>query len=404
MRRVVITGYGLASPIGNTPTAAMAAMRHGQSGIRAQPTFAECGMLSQVAGIPPNTDIAQPPRKMRRFMADAAWYGWHAALQAIDMAQLDTVTLSHPRTGLIVGSGVGSVQQTMQAAKLLDQRGIAKLTPFIVPQVMGNTVAANLATALAIHGVCYGITSACATSAHAIGHAYELIQFGKQDVLLCGGAEEVSWHSAVLFDVMGVLSSGHNDNPQRASRPYHRKRDGFVIAGGAGILVLESLEHALARKAPVIAEVIGYGATSDGADMVAPSGEGAVRSMRLALDQAGVTIDYVNTHATGTQSGDLVEVVAMQKLFTEGLPAFSSTKGLTGHAIAAAGALEMSYSLLMMQHQILIASAGADDPDPALAGLPLVTTTRAAKLNSVLCNSFGFGGSNASLVLSTEKL
>lgn len=374
-RRVVVSGYGLASPIGNDEATALVALRDGRSGIAARPDFAEQGMSSRVAGAPRRDDIALPPRKLQRFMADAALYGWHAAQQAIAQARLPASVLRHPRTGLVVGSGVGSAARLSEAMAILASRGIQRLTPYYVPQIMGNTVSANLATHLGIQGLSLGVTSACATSAHAIGYAFEQIQFGKQDVMLAGGAEEVSWQSAVLFDVMGVL-------------------------------VLEALEHALARKAPIIAELAGYAAGSDGHSMVAPSGAGAERCMRLALADAGLErVDYINTHATGTQQGDRVEVEAVQAVFgADAVPAFSSTKGLTGHAIAAAGAMEAIFSLQMMSHGFVAGSPQYGALDDCLAGLPLVRRVRPARLDSVLCNSFGFGGANACLVFSRAAL
>ncbi|MBN3005044.1 beta-ketoacyl-ACP synthase I [Chromobacterium alkanivorans] len=405
-RRVVVSGYGLASPIGNDEATALAALRDGRSGIAARPDFAEQGMSSRVAGAPRRDDIALPPRKLQRFMADAALYGWHAAQQAIAQARLPASVLRHPRTGLVVGSGVGSAARLSEAMAILASRGIQRLTPYYVPQIMGNTVSANLATHLGIQGLSLGVTSACATSAHAIGYAFEQIQFGKQDVMLAGGAEEVSWQSAVLFDVMGVLAAGDAAAPEASSRPYHADRDGFVIAGGAGVLVLEALEHALVRKAPIIAELAGYAAGSDGHSMVAPSGAGAERCMRLALADAGLErVDYINTHATGTQQGDRVEVEAVQAVFgADAVPAFSSTKGLTGHAIAAAGAMEAIFSLQMMSHGFVAGSPQYGALDDCLAGLPLVRRVRAARLDSVLCNSFGFGGANACLVFSRAAL
>lgn len=404
-RRVVISGFGLASPIGNDADTVLAALKAGRSGISAQPEFAEKGMFSQVAGVPSRHDLQLPERKARRFMADAALYGWHAVSQAIAHARLPDHVLRHPRTGLLMGSGVGSAQQLIEAMAIREKRGIERLTPYYVPQIMGNTVAANLSTALGIQGISYGVTSACASSAHAIGHAFEQIQLGKQDVMLAGGAEEVGWHSALLFDVMGVLASGHNHDPAVASRPYHQDRDGFVIAGGGGVLVLEALEHALARKAPIIAELVGYGACCDGVDMVSPSGEGAKRCMSLALADAGLShVDYVNTHATGTEQGDMVEIAAMQAVFGKDLPAFSSTKGLTGHAIGAAGVLEMIFSLQMIAHRFIAATPLHSAVDPDLAGLPLVSKTTACPLGAIMCNSFGFGGTNASLIISTAGL
>ncbi|WP_024304119.1 beta-ketoacyl synthase N-terminal-like domain-containing protein [Pseudogulbenkiania sp. MAI-1] len=405
MRRVVVTGIGMVSCIGHEAATVTHALRTGRSGVSHRPEFAQAGMASQVAGVPDIARLPLPPRKLRRFMSDAALYGWQAARQALDDAALPAHRLSHPRTGLIVGSGVGSTALVVEAHALHADKGMAKVPPYTVPQVMGSTVSANLAAAFAIQGVSYGLTSACATSAHCLGHACELIQFGKQDVMIAGGAEEVGWHSAMLFDAMGVLAPGGNDHPAHASRPYDRSRNGFVIAGGAGVLVLEELEHALARGAPIYAELAGYGATCDGDSMVNPSGDGALRAMRLALgERPRHEVDYVNTHATGTERGDLVEVEALCRLFDGTPPAFSSTKALTGHAIGAAGALEAAFSLLMLRHGFIAPSANIATPDPALAGLPLVTALCERPLSSVLCNSFGFGGTNASLLFSTRHL
>ncbi len=400
MKRVVVTGLGMVSCIGNDRTTVTAALRNGRSGLSAQPAFAEAGMRSRVAGVPDTRTLPLPERKLRRFMSEAALYGWQAAVAAIEDARLDSARVSHPRTGLIVGSGVGSTMGMMEAMRAHGERGMERILPYVVPQVMGSTVSANLASALSIKGVSYGLTSACATSAHCIGHAAELIQLGKQDVVIAGGAEEVSWHSAMLFDAMGVLAEAGNANPAQASRPYHRQRDGFVIAGGAAVLILESLEHALARKAPILAELSGYGATSDGAGMVNPSGEGAERAMRLALGGVQQPPDYINTHATGTEQGDMVEVDALRKVFGEEVPNFSSTKALTGHAIAASGSLESCFCLLMMENGFMAATANLDEVDADMADAPVLTRLREAPVETALCNSFGFGGTNASLLFS----
>jgi 3-oxoacyl-[acyl-carrier-protein] synthase-1 len=357
--------------------------------------------------VPDLTGEPAPPRKQDRFMADAARYGWLAMRRAIDDAALAESQISHPRTGLVVGSGNGSAEQMVAANQLVAERGIEKLLPYSVPQVMGSTVAANLSTAFGIQGVSYGMTSACATSAHCIGHAAELIQLGKQDLVFAGGAEEVGGASAVLFDAMGVLASSRNDVPESASRPYDTGRDGFAIAGGAAVLVLESLKHALARKANIYAELVGYGATCDGVGMVHPGGDGAERAMRLALLEAKLpasAIDYVNTHATGTPQGDPLELLAMQQIFGVDMPPFSSTKGLTGHAIGASGALELSFCLLMMREGFVAGAVNIDQPDVSVAGLPLLRATRNQPVQTVLCNSFGFGGTNAALVVSTANL
>jgi len=404
MRRVVVTGLGLVSPIGNDVSTVIQALRIGQSGVTYQPDFASVGMSSHVAGVPKLNGLIEPSRKVRRFMANAALYAWHAAQSALADARLSSTTISHPRTGLVIGSGQGSSEQLAQMHTIRANQGMEKVLPYAIPRVMGSTVSANLSTGLGIQGISYGMTSACATSAHCIGHAAELIQFGKQDVMLAGGAEEVSWHSAMLFDAMGALATQRNAQPKAASRPYDAQRDGFVVAGGAAVFVLESLEHALARKATIYAELVGYGATSDGIGMVHPSGDGAYRAMKLAKDEAKLNVDYVNTHATGTQQGDMVEVEAMRKLFDEKLPLFSSTKGLTGHAIGAAGALESAFCLFMMREGFVVPSVNIDTLEPALAGLPLVTQYSEQAIGTTMCNSLGFGGTNASLIFSIERL
>ena len=360
---------GIVSCIGNDLDTVQRALREGRSGVREVPEYVEYGLRSQVAGVPALADEPAVDRKWRRFMGDAT-------RRAIDDARLDPRQLAHPRAGIAVGSGVGSPYEHIQAIDTLRQRGLSKVPPYVVPRVMGNTAAASLSTMLGVQGVSYSLVSACASSAHGIGHAAELIRWGKQDLMLAGGAEELRWTSTALFDAMGALSTGFND--AHASRPYDATRDGFVIAGGAGILVLESLDHALQRGAPIVAELVGYGAGSDGADMVSPAPEGAARVMRLALDDAGLSpsqVDYINTHATSTRAGDLAELAAIRAVFGEAdgrLPAISSTKGLTGHPIAAAGAHEAIYTLLMMRHGFMAACAHLDEPDAACAGLPLV--------------------------------
>ena len=397
-RRVVVTGYGLVSCLGNDATTVTQALREGRSGISRQLQYAELGLSCQLAGVPDLAGETQIPRKLRRYMADAAQYAWHATNKAIDQAKLSTLILSSPRTGVVAGSGVGSPFTHFQATNVLREQGISKVPPYCVPQIMGSTVSAAISTAFGTRGVSFSISSACATSSHCIGQAAEMIKSGKQDVVLAGGAEEVCWTSTAMFDAMGALSTHFNETPHKASRPYDRDRDGFVIAGGAGILVLEALDHAHARGAEVLAELVGYGACSDGADMVQPSAEGAARAMQLALDEAKANIDYINTHATSTPAGDMEEVRAMKQVFGTKLPPFSSTKGLSGHAIGAASAHEAIYCLLMMQDGFIAGSTNCHNPDPELNDLPLVRETRAAKLETVMSNSFGFGGTNACLV------
>jgi 3-oxoacyl-[acyl-carrier-protein] synthase-1 len=398
LRRVAVTGMGLVSCIGNSLDEVAAALRAGTCGIRHAAEFARNGLRSQVAGVPSLDGLPAVKRPLRRFMPDAALYAYHAAAAALQDAGLPADLLAAPRTGLVVGSGVSSTREIADAVAQAREQGPLKVPPYVVPRVMGNTVSANLATAFGIRGASYSIVSACATSAHCIGHGAELIQLGKLDRVIVGGAEEASWTSALMFDAMGALSTGFNDRPAQASRPYDARRDGFVLAGGAGILVLEELEGALARGARVRAELAGYGSTSDGADMVTPLADGIARAMRLACDEAGTVPDYVNTHATSTVAGDLVELEALRQAFGAQLPLISSTKGLTGHAIGAAGAHEAIFSLLMMERGFAAGCANLEQRDAATAAYPLVVESRAARLRSVMSNSLGFGGTNASLL------
>ena len=396
MRRVVVTGMGLVSCLGNDLESVALALRQGRSGVRPVPEYAELGLRSCVAGVP---DVAGEPlvdRKLRRFMGDAPLYAYHAARRALAGAGLDEELLTDPRTGLIVGSGVGSPSEHIAAIDKFREAGLSKVLPYTVPRVMGSTVAACLATAFGITGTSYALTSACATSAQCIGHAAELIRSGKQDIVIAGGAEEVYWTQTVLFDAMGALSTSYNDST--ASRPFDTGRDGFVIAGGAGILVLEELEHACRRGATIIAELAGYGACSDGCDMVTPSPDGAARVMRLALQEAGGAVDYINAHATSTPLGDLSELRAIATVFGDRAPRISSTKGLTGHPIAAAGAQEAIFALLMLQRGFVAGCANITELDPACAGLPIVVESIDCRIDTVMSNSFGFGGTNACLI------
>ena len=399
MRRVVITGLGIVSNIGHNAGEVDASLRAGRSGIKYSEQYAELGLRSRVHG-PIDLDPAEHiDRRIMRFMGDAAAFCYLAAVEAIGDAGLEADEVSNPRTGVVLGSGGASNRNFLQAADALRSRGIRGVGPYMVTRTMGSTTSANVATALKIKGVNYSISSACSTSAHCIGHAAELIQFGKQDVMLAGGGEEVDWTMSMLFDGMGALSSRYNDTPERASRPYDADRDGFVIAGGAGCLVLESLEHALARGARIHAELVGYGANSDGADMVAPSGEGAVRCMQLALSTVEGPIDYINAHGTGTQAGDIKELDAVRATFGEDIPPIASTKSLTGHALGAAGVNEAIYSLLMMRGGYIAPSINIENRDPAAGGMPLVTELREnVALRQIMSNSFGFGGTNATLV------
>jgi len=398
-RRVVITGTGIVSCIGNDNATVEASLRESRSGIRAMPEFTELGMRSQVAGIPQIDVEALIDRKQLRFMGDAAAYAQIALTQAIAEAGLTPEQVSHPRTGLIMGSGGGSPANQIEAADTLREKGIRRVGPYQVTRCMSSTVSACLSTNFGIKGINYSITSACSTSAHCIGSAAQQIAWGMQDVMFAGGGEELSWGMSLLFDGMGAMSSKYNATPEKAARAYDANRDGFVIAGGGGAVVLESLEHALARGANILGEVVGFGATSDGEDMVAPSGDGAIACMRQAIEGLDGPIDYINTHGTSTPVGDVPELRAIREVFGENIPPFSSTKSLTGHSLGATGVQEAIYCLLMLNKGFIAGSANVETPDPAVEGMPLVTVTRDAELRQVLSNSFGFGGTNASLVL-----
>jgi 3-oxoacyl-[acyl-carrier-protein] synthase I len=404
MRRVVVTGFGIVSPIGNDAQTVSDALRNGSSGISAVPEYAEKGFRSQVAGVPKIDLEAVVDRKLKRFMGDAAAYAYVSMRDAIADAGLDESQVRNPRTGVIAGSGGASAQWQIETGDLMRNKGARKVGAFMVPRTMCSTVSASLATAFGIRGVSYSISAACATSAHCIGAAADLIRRGAQDVVLAGGGEELHWGMSVQFDGMGALSSAWNATPQRASRPYDADRDGFVIGAGGGMLVLEDYDHAVARGARIHAELVGYGVTSDGADMVAPTGEGAVRCMRMAL--AGFAadgepvgdIDYLNTHGTATPLGDIVELNAVREVFGDAVPPLSSTKGLTGHSLGAASVHEAIYSLLMLRDGFMAASANIDTLDPRVGDAPILLETRDAPLRTVMSNSFGFGGTNAALV------
>ena len=399
MRRVVITGFGIVSCLGNDADSVSRALRLGQSGIRFRESYKEIGMRSQVAGLPSINFEERIDRKTRRFMGDSAAYAYVAMDDAIRNAGLEPHQVSNVRTGLIAGSGGHSSMNQVEAADIARQKGVKRVGPYMVPRVMASTVSACLATPFKIKGVNYSIASACATSAHCIGNAMELIQLGKQDIVFAGGGEEEHWTLSILFDAMGALSSKYNDTPEQASRAYDADRDGFVIAGGGGMVVVEELEHAKARGANILAEIVGYGATSDGHDMVAPSGEGAARCMRQAMATVDTPIDYINTHGTSTPVGDTAELRAIRETFGDAVPAISSTKSLSGHSLGAAGVQEAIYSLLMMQQGFIAGSANISNLDPEAVGCPIVTASRDATLNTVMSNSFGFGGTNASLIL-----
>ncbi len=403
MKRAVITGLGIVSSIGNNQAEVLASLKAGKSGISRAEEFAELGLRSQVWGnikLDPSELI---DRKAMRFMGDAAAYAYLAMQQAMQDAGLSDEQISHPRVGLVVGSGGASSKTQVEAADILREKGVKRVGPYAVPKTMSSTCSACLATPFKIKGVNYSISSACATSAHCIGHAMELIQLGKQDIVFAGGGEEVHWTLAMEFDAMGALSSRYNDTPELASRTYDANRDGFVISGGGGIVVVEELEHALARGATIYAEIVGYGATSDGYDMVAPSGEGAVRCMQMAMQGVDAPIDYLNTHGTSTPVGDVKELGAIQEVFAGKTPAISATKAMTGHALGAAGVHEAIYSLLMLKHNFIAPSINIGELDEAAKGLDIVTQTRDAVLNTVMSNSFGFGGTNATLVMQRYK-
>ncbi|WP_148255249.1 beta-ketoacyl-ACP synthase I [Aidingimonas lacisalsi] len=402
MRRVVVTGLGIVSCLGNDQHQVLEALKAGRSGIRYKDEYAEHGFRSQVAGVVDIDLDALIDRKLRRFMGDAAAYSYVAMAQAIEDAGLSTEQVSNERTGLIAGSGGASSANQVEAADVLREKGLKRVGPYRVTRTMGSTVSACLATPFQIKGVNYSISSACATSAHCIGSAVEQIQLGKQDLVFAGGGEEEHWTLSCLFDAMGALSTGYNDAPTKASRPYDKARDGFIIAGGGGMLVLEELEHAKARGATIYAEVVGYGATSDGYDMVAPSGEGAARCMRQAMATVNGAIDYINTHGTSTPVGDVAELKAIREVFGDRTPAMSSTKSLTGHSLGATGVQEAIYSLLMMKHDFIAASANIDELDEQAEGFDIVTQRRDnVSVQRALTNSFGFGGTNACLVLET---
>ncbi len=399
MRRVVVTGVGIVSSIGNDKKETLDSLRAGRSGIEFDQEYADLGFRTNVHGsIRLNVDELIN-RKVRRFMGDSAAFNYVAMQEAISDSGLEQDDISNPRTGLIVGSGGGSTENLLRSTDLLRAKGLRRVGPYMVPRVMCSTNSACLGTALQIKGVGYSISSACSTSAHCIGNAAELIQIGKQDIVFAGGGEEVHWTMTLLFDAMGALSSKYNETPQIASRPYDVDRDGFVISGGGGILVLEELEHARARGAKIYAELAGYGATSDGFDMVQPSGEGAVRCMRQACATVDGPIDYINAHGTSTPIGDVRELEAIKTVFENELPPVSATKSLTGHALGAAGVNEAIYSLLMMEHDFIAASANIANLDPVAEGMPIVRERRDnVRLNTVMSNSFGFGGTNACLV------
>ena len=399
MNRVVVTGMGIVSSLGANKSEVLESLKSGKSGIEFSEKYSEMGLRSHVHGSIPDIDTSDViDRKMLRFMADAAIYNAIALDEAIKESGLSQDMISHERTGLIMGSGGASNQNIVESADILRDRGIKRVGPYRVPRTMGSTTSACLSTLFKIKGINYSISSACSTSAHCIGNAMEQIQLGKQDVVFAGGGEELDWSLTMLFDAMGALSSKYNESPDKASRAFDADRDGFVISGGGGALVLESLDHAQARGANIIAELVGYGATSDGYDMVAPSGEGAKRCMEIAINGIKGPIDYINAHGTSTPVGDVKELGAIKEVFGDELPLIGSTKSLSGHALGAAGVNESIYSLLMLQNNFVAESVNIENLDEEAIGMPIARETKNIELNRILSNSFGFGGTNACLV------
>ena len=400
MRRVAITGIGIVSCIGNSTAEVSDSLKNGKSGISRADKYVELGFRSQIYGMPTLDIEAAVDKRVRRFMGEGAAWNYAAMEQAIADAGLEENDIINPMTGLIMGSGGPSTRTLIEAADTTRESGPKRIGPFAVPKCMSSTNSATLATPFGIKGVNYSISSACATSTHCIGNAAEMIQWGKQDVVFAGGGEALEWSLSSLFDAMGAMSSKYNDTPASASRAYDKNRDGFVIAGGAGVLVLEEMERAQKRGAKIYAEIAGYGATSDGHDMVQPSGEGAIRCMEMAMKDLDVPVDYINPHATSTPVGDIKEIEALREVFGTDCPPISATKSLTGHSLGAAGVQEAIYSLLMMQDDFIAASAHIEELDPDFADMPIVQETREnAGLNCILSNSFGFGGTNGSLVM-----
>jgi len=404
MKRVVITGIGIVSCLGYDKKAVLESLKEGRSGIKFQQEYADMGMRSHVAGsIDINVDDFID-RKVKRFMGDAAAFSYISMQQAIDDAKLDESQVSNIRTGIIMGSGGASSANQVAAADILREKGIRRVGPYMVPRTMASTVSACLATPFHIKGVNYSISSACATSTHCIGNAYELIQIGKQDIIFAGGGEEEHWSLSMLFDAMGALSTKYNETPEKASRTYDADRDGFVIAGGGATVVVEELEHALKRGATIYGEIVGYGATSDGVDMVAPSGEGAIRCMQMAMENVDGNLDYINSHGTSTPVGDSKELYAIKEAFGDNVPPISSSKSLAGHSLGASGAQEAIYTLLMMQNNFIQASANIETMDEKATDMPIVTERQDnVDINLAMSNNFGFGGTNACLVMKKFK-
>ncbi len=399
MRRVVVTGMGIVSCLGNEKATVLDSLQQGRSGIRKNPEYEAIGMRSHVSGSVIIDKEALIDRKLLRFMGDAAAFNYISMQQAVEDSGLEADKVSNERTGIVVGSGGGSPEDQLESNDIMREKGLRRVGPYRVPRTMSSSTSACLATAFKIRGVNYSISSACATSAHCIGHAAELIQLNKQDIVFAGGGESEHWTLSHMFDAMGALSTKYNDTPDKASRAFDAGRDGFVAAGGGGTLVIEELEHALARGAKIYAELTGYAATSDGYDMVAPSGEGGARAMRMAMGTASGPIEYINTHGTSTPAGDVAELKAIREVFGEKIPTFNSTKSLTGHSLGAAGVQEAIYSLLMMENNFIAASANIENLDEAAAGMPIALKRQDnVTLNRIMSNSFGFGGTNACLI------
>ncbi len=398
MRRVVITGLGLVSPLGDTQSEVLSSLLESKSGIRYHPPYQEIGLRAHIGGFTRVDLKAHIDKKNLRFMGNAAAYASIAMQQAIEDAGLSDQDVSHPRTGLIIGSGGTSAENVVATADIMREKGLKRLSPFMVPRTMSSTVSACLTNAFRIKGLCYSISSACATGSHCIGAAMEQIQMGKQDIVFAGGSDEEHWTQTAMFDAMGALSTRFNDAPHQASRPYDRDRDGFVVANGAGVVILEEYDRARKRGAKMYGEIIGYGATADGCEMVTPSGEGAVRCIELALAMARTSIDYINAHGTSTPIGDLVELRAIREIFGNFNPPISSTKSLSGHSLGAAGAHEAIYCLLMLGNNFIAGSANISEMDPEAVGMNIVENNRTMSLNTVMSNSYGFGGTNACLI------
>jgi len=398
MRRAVITGMGLISPLGNTLDEVLASLREGRSGIRFQPAYQELGLRSQVGAFTDIVPREHIEKKVLRFMGDAAAYAYLAMRDAIADSGLTEAQVSNPRTGLIIGSGGTSAENVVLTADVMRKKGLKRLSPFMVPRTMSSTVSACLTAPFQIKGTCYSLSSACATSSHAIGAAMEQIQLDKQDIVFAGGSDEEHWTQTSMFDAMGALSTKYNETPETASRPYDVNRDGFVVANGAGLVVVEELEHARRRGARIHAEIVGYGATADGYEMVAPSGEGAKRCIAMATRNLEEPVDYINAHGTSTPLGDIVELDAIREVFGAEIPPISSTKSLSGHSLGAAGVHEAIYSLLMLQHNFIAGTANIDELDPRAEGMNIVRENRDQPLQTVLSNSYGFGGTNGCLV------